>query len=75
MTHRALMIAAAGALGVLGAEALLAVRGVREVFVDPPTEPRRLGDAGDPLVFVVVGDSTAAGSGVPYERGIAVAAG
>jgi len=78
MTRRALRVGATsgalGALGILGVEALLAVRGARDVFVDPPSDPQRLGMAGDPLTLAVVGDSTAAGSGVPYERGIAVAA-
>jgi lysophospholipase L1-like esterase len=78
MSRRALRVGAVAgalsALGLLGVETLLAVRGAREVFVDPPSDPQRLGMAGDPLRLVVLGDSTAAGSGVPYELGIAVAA-
>jgi lysophospholipase L1-like esterase len=35
-------------------------------------EPRMFGDAGAPLEYVVLGDSTAAGVGADYESGIAV---
>jgi len=34
--------------------------------------PLALGDTGAPLIYVVLGDSTAAGVGAPYEEGIAV---
>lgn len=39
-------------------------------FTNPSHGVRRLGD-GTPLVYVVMGDSTAAGQGAPYEQGIA----
>ena len=38
----------------------------------PPLAPRTFGTAGPPLTYVVLGDSTAAGVGGNYERGIAV---
>jgi len=63
-----------GFLGVLFIEALLARRGPDDTFVNPSREPLRFGETGRPaLTFVVIGDSTGAGQGAPYEAGIAVA--
>lgn len=62
-----------GFLGLLVVEALLARRGEEEPFVNPSREPLRFGADGDPgLSLLVIGDSTGAGQGAPYEAGIAV---
>ncbi len=53
-------------------EALLALSGGTEPFKNPSRQPRRLGTHGPALVYVVMGDSTAAGQGGAYERGIAL---
>ena len=63
----------AGLVALLVAEALLAARGKREPFVNPSRVPRELGSGASELTYAVVGDSTAAGQGARYERGIAVA--
>ena len=68
-----LAIAAIGALaGLLIVEAILARRGPEVAFDAPSPDPRTLG-SGSPLEYVVLGDSTAAGQGAPYDRGIALA--
>jgi lysophospholipase L1-like esterase len=41
-------------------------------FQNPSREPVRFGSGGPPLIYVVMGDSTAAGQGAPYQQGIAV---
>jgi lysophospholipase L1-like esterase len=41
-------------------------------FQNPSRVPRRFGDHGSTIVYAVLGDSTAAGRGADYERGIAV---
>jgi len=41
-------------------------------FQNPSHEPRRFGTAGEPLTYVVMGDSTAAGQGAAYDDGLAV---
>jgi acyl-CoA thioesterase-1 len=43
-----------------------------EEFQNPSREPRPFGTSGLPLTYLVMGDSTAAGQGAPYEQGIAV---
>lgn len=43
-----------------------------EPFRNPDRTPRTFGSGGTPLRYVVMGDSTAAGQGADYERGIAV---
>jgi lysophospholipase L1-like esterase len=43
-----------------------------EVFQNPSREPIRFGDQGPALAYVVMGDSTAAGQGAPYDGGIAL---
>ncbi len=58
--------------GLLIAEALLARRGPEVAYRPPSSEPRTLG-SGTSLEYVVLGDSTAAGQGATYDRGIAVA--
>lgn len=68
------LLFALGFLGLLFVEALLALRGPDDPFVNPSREPMRFGGAGRPeLTFAVLGDSTGAGQGAPYEAGIAVA--
>lgn len=62
-----------GLLGLLIVEAFLARRSPIDPFVNPSPEPVTFGDDGPALSFVVLGDSTAAGQGAPYEAGIAVA--
>ena len=50
-----------------------AVGGEREpLFLNPSPEPRRFGDHGPETRYVVLGDSTAAGRGGDYEKGIAI---
>lgn len=76
MPLRRLLVLPLLAAALLGAEAAWALLVGEEVPYTPPsTEPQRAGDPGDPaLRLVVLGDSTAAGQGAPYERGIAVGA-
>lgn len=63
-----------GFLGLLFVEALLARRGPDAPFAGPSRAPDRFGAASGPkLELVVIGDSTGAGQGAPYEAGIAVA--
>jgi len=62
----------AGLVALLLLEAVVASRGRREPFENPSRAPRELGQAGPELTYVVLGDSTAAGQGGEYERGIAV---
>lgn len=69
----AVLLLVLGFLGLLFVEALLARRGPDDPFVNPSREPVRFGAEGDPeLRLVVLGDSTGAGQGAPYEAGIAV---
>ena len=62
-------------LAVLGIEVLIAISTVPDDgYRAPSRAPRSFGDgAARPLRYVVLGDSTGAGRGAPYERGIAVA--
>ncbi len=66
-------LAAVGA-GVLvfALEILLAISGPDDHFQNPDRQPVRLGGPGKPLVYVVMGDSTAAGRGGYYAQGIAM---
>jgi acyl-CoA thioesterase-1 len=59
-------------LAVFGVEILLAIPGPDDHFHNPRREPVRFGGTGRPLVYVVMGDSTAAGRGGDYDQGIAV---
>ncbi len=59
-------------LAVFGVEVLMAIPGPDDHFHNPSRQPVRFGGAGKPLVYVVMGDSTAAGRGGDYDRGIAV---
>lgn len=73
--HRLLVaayLALAGFGVLLLVQAALAARGPREPFDDPSRAPLELGDGGAPLTYLVLGDSTSAGQGAPYERGIAL---
>lgn len=63
---------AAGLVALLLAEIVLASRGQREPFENPSRAPRELGQTGPELTYVVLGDSTSAGQGGEYERGIAI---
>lgn len=65
-------MAIGGLVGLLVVEALLARRGPEAAFTPPSPTPQILG-SGPALAYVVLGDSTAAGQGAPYERGIALA--
>lgn len=58
-------------LAILIIEAKVAANRPREAFQNPSAEPRTFG-AGPPLKYVVMGDSTGAGQGAPYDQGIAV---
>ena len=57
---------------LFGIEALLAIPGPDDHYRPPSQKPVRLGGAGTPLTYVVIGDSTAAGRGGHYEQGIAL---
>ena len=57
---------------LFGVEALLAIPGPDDHYQPPSQKPLRLGGTGTPLLYVVLGDSTAAGRGGHYERGIAL---
>ena len=73
--RKAVRLAAAsvGACVLLfGVEILLAIPGPDDHYQPPSRQPVRLGGAGTPLTYVVLGDSTAAGRGGDYERGIAL---
>ena len=61
-------------LAVLAVEAVIARQTLPDDgYVAPSKEPRSFGREGDPpLSYVVLGDSTGAGRGAPYERGVAV---
>jgi len=58
---------------LLAVEAVAARLGATERFVGPSRAPSAFGRAGPGLTYVVLGDSTAAGRGAPYQSGIAVA--
>ena len=53
-------------------EVFLATKGEREDFRNPPNEPRFFGEGGKKLTYLVIGDSTSAGQGGDYEKGVAV---
>jgi len=59
-------------IGLLVVEAILARHGEMEEFTGPSSAPRRFGGDGPELRYVVIGDSTGAGQGAPYEEGVAV---
>lgn len=67
-----LALAAIGFVALLVVEALIARRGDTEAFAGPSPAPRSFGADGPALRYVVIGDSTGAGQGAPYERGVAV---
>ena len=69
---RAAALAAAAGLLVFVVEALLAIPGPDDRFRNPSAEPMHFGGRGEALLYVVLGDSTAAGRGAPYADGIAV---
>lgn len=68
-----LLVAIVVLLLVLVVEALLAARGRREPFENPSRSQRMFGERGPALAYAVIGDSTSAGQGGDYERGIALA--
>ena len=57
---------------LFGVEALLAIPGPDDHYQPPSQQPVRLGGAGTALVYVVLGDSTAAGRGGNYKCGVAL---
>ena len=63
-----------GTLALLVVEAVIARQTVPDDgYVAPSPEPRSFGPGGaPPLPYVVLGDSTGAGRGAPYESGVAV---
>jgi len=65
-------LAVVGFLVLLVVEGIVARRGEVEAFTGPSTAPRSFGEDGPELTYVVIGDSTGAGQGAPYERGVAV---
>ena len=68
-----LLAASVGAgLLLFGVEALLAIPGPDDHYQPPSQQPVRLGGSGASLLYLVLGDSTAAGRGGHYERGIAM---
>ncbi|MDX6677391.1 MAG: acyl-CoA thioesterase [Solirubrobacteraceae bacterium] len=69
-----LLLALVAFLAVLAIEATIAYRTLPDDHFRPPSQaPRAFGrGAAAPLRYVVLGDSTGAGRGAPYERGIAV---
>lgn len=68
-----MLLTIVGLLGLLVVEAVIARLGPMDRFVGPSRAPRAFGGAGPRLSYVVLGDSTAAGRGAPYESGITVA--
>lgn len=66
-------LAAVGFLAVLVVEAVIARRGDAQPFTEAPRTPQTFGASGPRLTYVVLGDSTGAGQGAPYDAGIAVA--
>lgn len=66
------VLAVAAFVALLVVQALIARLGPVDSFENPSREPRMFGEGGQPLTYVVLGDSTGAGQGAPYERGIAV---
>ena len=71
-TARAIVAGAVAGLLVFVVEALLAIPGPDDHFHNPGAQPMHFGGPGKPLLYVVMGDSTAAGRGAPYADGIAV---
>jgi acyl-CoA thioesterase-1 len=59
-------------LAVFGIEVLMAIPGPDDHFHNPSRQAVHLGTDGPPLVYVVLGDSTAAGRGGDYAQGIAM---
>jgi len=57
---------------VVMADIFVADAGSEQEFKNPSRIPRLFGVEGPVLVYVVLGDSTAAGQGADYEKGIAV---
>ncbi|MEA2192186.1 MAG: hypothetical protein QOI73_2307 [Solirubrobacteraceae bacterium] len=73
-TLRRLLVLAVALLALLAIEALIAIWTLPDDGYRAPSQaPRNFGTQGPPLRLVVLGDSTAAGRGAPYEQGIAVA--
>lgn len=60
--------------GVLIAEVLLAFRDRPAPYTHQPRTERSFGSTGPELRLLILGDSTAAGQGAPYEQGIAISA-
>jgi lysophospholipase L1-like esterase len=57
---------------LLVVEVFIARSGPRENFKNPERKVRRFGDAGKGLKYMMMGESTGAGQGADYEKGIAV---
>lgn len=57
---------------ILAFEIFLAAKGEREDFKNPSNQPRFFGESGEEITYLILGDSTTAGQGGDYEKGIAV---
>lgn len=71
MLHLILAVFVA-AVVILIAEILLASLGENETFTNPDRQPVIYGQGAKEIKYLVMGDSTAAGQGGDYEKGIAV---
>ena len=69
---RAAAAAVVAVVLLFAVEVLLAIPGPDDHFHNPSRRPQHFGSGARPLVYVVLGDSTAAGRGAPYDAGIAV---
>jgi len=69
---RVIAVILLGVVGLFAVEVGLALNGPEDHFQNPSRDARRFGGPGKPLVYVVMGDSTAAGEGAPYDDGIAL---
>jgi lysophospholipase L1-like esterase len=57
---------------ILFIEILIAKKGGLIPFTNPSREPRIIGNGEEEITYLILGDSTSAGQGGDYERGIAV---
>ena len=72
-TTATLICATIGLAVVIAIEIMVALHGPHlPLFVNPDHTPRQFGKQGSRLIYLVIGDSTGAGQGAPYEEGIAV---
>ncbi len=72
LTRTACAMLAVGGVIVFTACSVLARNTDVSLFQNPSRDPRQFGTQGAKTVYVVLGDSTAAGQGGDYEKGIAI---